>query len=122
MLSRLMGRRPSGAAGQAGIAGRPGFEAHTAVLDGRKVCVFVAPQGTAAAVEMGEGRALVLTGLAAGIVLSDIEEAANGPAAGLGASTSRIGHLTARDADTMIDGLAPLSDGQKDQLRTALSL
>ena len=123
MLSRLFGRgstattleRPEAVSGE-------GFQLVSAVLDGRRTHVFVAPQGTAAAVEVGEERATVLTGLAAGIVLSDVEEAQGGPSSGLAASSSRISRLSPRDADGLIDGLGALTDGQKGQLRTALSL
>ena len=120
MLSRFKRRVPSAAA--QGVVATGGFEVMSAHLDGRDVRVFVAPQGTAAAVEMGDERATVLTGLAAGIVLSDVEDAARGPQNGLGARSSRIGRLDARGADALIDGFAVLTDGQKNQLRTALSL
>lgn len=120
MLSRFKRRAPITTSFAASGAG--GFEVMSAHLDGRDVRVFVAPQGTAAAVEMGQERATVLTGLAAGIILSDVEEAARGPAHGLGARSSRIGRLDARGADAVIDGLPALTDGQKDQLRSALSL
>ena len=119
MLSKFKRRVPTAPIGTAAAGG---FEVVSAHLDGRDVRVFVAPKGTAAAVEMGEERATVLTGLAAGIVLSDVEEAAHGPASGLGARSSRIGRLDARGADALIDGFAVLTDGQKDQLRSALSL
>ena len=120
MLSRL--RRKGGPVQAAPQDSGAGFEVMSAMLDGRDVRVFVAPQGTAAAVELGAERATVLTGLAAGIVLSDIEEAARGPRSGLGAAACRIGRLDARGADAVIDGFAVLTDGQKDQLRTALSI
>ena len=121
MLSRLFGRQAVEARVRAADA-VSGFEVHSAVLDGRRTQVFVAPQGTAAAVEMGTNRASVLTGLAAGIVLSDVEEATSGPASSIGASSSSISQLSAREADELIDALPVLSDGQKGQLRAALSL
>ena len=121
MLSRLFGRGSAVMARGESATG-DGFQLVSAVLDGRRTHVFVAPQGTAAAVEVGAERATVLTGLAAGIVLSDVEEAQGGPSSGLTASSSRISRLSPRDADGLIDGLGALTDGQKGQLRTALSL
>lgn len=126
MLSRLFGRGASddAAYGHAAILDEGGYEVVSAVVDGRQVTVFVAPQGTAAAVEVGETRAMVLTGLAAGIVLSDVEEAVGEarPARGLSAASMRTRRLSARDADGRIDAIGVLSEGQKDQLRAALSL
>ena len=121
MLSRLFGRHAEEARPRATSAAS-GFEVHSAVLDGRRTQVFVAPQGTAAAIEIGMERASVLTGIAAGIVLSDVEEATSGPASSIGASSSSISQLTARETDRLIDGLPILSEGQKGQLRAALSL
>ena len=122
MLSRLFGLATANATLPPAADAEGGFELVSAVVDGRPVIVFVAPQGTAAAVEMGEARALVLTGLAAGIVLSDVEEAANGPAPGVSAASSRMSRLSAHDAEALIEGLVGLTLGQKDQLRAALSL
>lgn len=123
MLSRLFSRQePTGDLQERFARDHRGFELISAILDGRRTYVFIAPQGTAAAVEVGEERATVLTGLAAGIVLSDVEEAQSHGARGLTASTSRISRLLAQEAESLIDGLAALTDGQKGQLRTALSL
>ena len=121
MLSRLLGRAAH-APGTAVDAGTPGYTVHAAMLDGQDVRVFVAPHGTAAAIEVGEARATVLTGLAAGIVLSDIEEASDGPSDGLTASTVRERRLSAPGASRVIEAMPHLTDGQRDQLRAALAL
>ena len=123
LLTRGSTRGQKGAeAGGDRAEGACRYAVHAAMLDGKDVRVFVAPHGTAAAVELGSDRASVLTGLAAGIVLSDVEEAGAGPAQGLGARTAMTHALSAPRTVDVIEDMAVLTDGQKDQLRAALCL
>lgn len=100
-------------------AGEGGFALLSATLLSAElgetdVMVFVAPQGTAAAVELSERGPQVLTGLAAGALLSEVEEAAE--------PLRLADRASPAAAAAMIDAMVALNDDQRAKLRGALSL
>ena len=93
------------------------FQLVSASLEGRDVIVFLDGAGTAVAVEIAEAEAQVLTGLAAGAVLSDVEaaQAADRP-------SFKLDRATRTGMAALIDGMGRLSGAQKNELRQALSI
>jgi hypothetical protein len=97
-----------------GFLAEDAFEVVSATLGETAVMVFVAPRGAAAAVEVTERGAQVLTGLAAGAVLAEVEEADEAVR-----STERA---DAGATAAVIEAMIGLSAEQKARLRGALSL
>ncbi|MBB4657783.1 hypothetical protein [Parvularcula dongshanensis] len=116
MMRKILGVMLAGAAySGAALADDDGFELLSATLEGTPVMVFVDGRGTAVAVEVTDRGAQVLTGLAAGALLSDLREAEALP-------TFRASRASYTDAEAMIETLAGLSELQRSKLRTALAL
>lgn len=115
----VIGRLRPRAAESAGATGAPveqqgDFELVSGVVEGARLVAFVDRAGTAVAVELVEA-STVLTGVAAGVALSDLEESA----IGLPSLRSRVSR---DEADAMIETMSELRDGQKAMLRAALSI
>lgn len=128
------------AAGSVAVAGaiaeddRP-YEWLSATLDGRVLVAFVDYQGTAVAVDLTGERPEIITGLAAGAVLSDLRDAAGEVDDGLVTVASGLGHsqvsvdgaikVGRASRDQMlhvIDGLGAMPDLQRHQLKGLLGL
>lgn len=101
---------------QAAVA-ETGYQLVSASLEGRDVIVFLDGAGTAVAVEMDDARAQVLTGLAAGALLSDVEAAR-----GADRPAFKLDQATGSGLAALIDGMGRLSDAQKNELRRALAI
>ena len=95
------------------------FELISARLDERDVIVFVDQNGVAVGAETVEDRTSILTGLGAGVLLSDVQAV---QAARREAAVFRLDQVTPRAADALIDGMTRLSEAQRMALRTALAL
>lgn len=117
MLDFVRPRPPRGAERQLRTemrSSRGDYAMHSAKLGDVPVTVFVAPQGNAVAVELSGRGPQVLTGLAAGAVLSEVEEA--------GEAFGRTEQASSVDTAWRIEAMPELSDDQKATLRRALSL
>lgn len=90
-----------------------GFELVSGHVDGHDVIVFIDGQGTAVAVEIAEEGAEVLTGLAAGAALSDVQAAQ---------TAFRLTQASRSGMTILIDRMARLNDAQKAKLRGALAI
>ena len=95
------------------------FELISARLGERDVVVFVDQNGVAIGAETTGEHTSVLTGLGAGVLLSDVEAAR---AARREAAVFRLDQVTPRAADALIDGMTRLPEAQRAALRTALAL
>ena len=93
------------------------FELVSARCADRDVLVFIDGHGVAVGVEFVADAAAVLTGLAAGVLHSDVEAMRTGDAA-----VFRLERVTPRAATALIDGMARLSGTRRAELKLALDL
>ncbi len=124
MLLRVLGLAAASAAySSAAVAEEGGFELLSGIVDGNSVMLFVDRNGTAVAIELSERGAQVLTGLAAGALLSEVREAEGGPdLTGQALGALRAERASTREASLLINDMTVLNDTQKARLRTALAL
>ncbi|WP_031549412.1 hypothetical protein [Parvularcula oceani] len=124
MLLRVLGLAAASAAySSAAVAEEGGFELLSGIVDGNSVMLFVDRNGTAVAIELSERGAQVLTGLAAGALLSEVREADGEPdLTGQALSALRAERASTKEASALIDEMTVLNDTQKARLRTALAL
>ena len=111
------------------------YELLSATLDGRLLVAFVDYQGTAVAVDLTAERPEIITGLAAGAILSDLRDAAvdvdeETYHISSGASHSQIrvdgdvhvGRANPTEVAAVIDTLPQLLPLQRQHLKTSLGL
>ena len=124
MLLRVLGLAAASAAySSAAVAEEGGFELLSGIVDGNSVMLFVDRNGTAVAIELSERGAQVLTGLAAGALLSEVREADGEPdLTGQALSALRAERASTKEASALIDEMTVLNDTQKARLRTAMAL
>lgn len=115
LLKRAMRTAAAGAVlSQGAVAeAEDGFELVSGHVDGHDLIVFVDGQGTAVAVALAEDGAEILTGLAAGAALSDVQAAD---------TAFRLTQASRSGTTILIDRMGCLSEAQKAKLRDALAI
>ena len=94
-----------------------GYELVSARLGDRDVLVFVDRNGVAVGLEVAEAGSTVVTGLAAGVLLSDVEAVRDG-----NEFAFRLDRTSPLAAATLIDGMAGLTEAKRAELKAALAI
>lgn len=118
------------------------YEMLSATLEGRPLIAFVDHHGTAVAVDLTQTRPEIITGLAAGAILSDLRDIVGQPSQVIGQGdgktltvssgldhsevrvdgTVRAGRVSGAELGEIIDSLEQLSTLQRQRLKSMLSL
>lgn len=111
------------------------YELLSATLDGRILMAIVDDQGAAVAIDLSATRPEIISGIAAGAILSDIRDANASEndktmTVSSGSTTSEVqvdgdivvGRANAKELSAIIDTLDQLTELQRRQLKTMLGL
>jgi hypothetical protein len=120
MLKSLLGRRP-GERRDADVEARAeGYEILTANLPGRAIIAFQNRVGQVAALEVTDEGAEILRGLAAGAVVSELEDARSSDPLGRSVKLTESRGATREEAEAFISSLELLDTVEKKALQKAL--
>ena len=120
MIKGLLNRRKAQGPESAAAAADDGFDITTARLPGRSIIAFQKRGGQATALEVTERGAEILQGLAAGVVLSELEEVQKAAETLSVYPLTEGGSASRAEAEAFIQSLDLLDGSEKQALLGAL--